>query len=338
MPAAERSQHPYAELTPDRVLDALANRRPPRRRTAAGARQLRESRLPDRHRGRRRCRREVLPAGALVGCRDRAKSRTSSPSLPRARFRSSRRSRFAGPHAARVGHLSLRGLSEMRRSRPGARPQGNARMDGPLPRPHPRGRRAEAVLAPAGARRPHVRHRATRLAARPRFHSARPASKRGGAIATQALDGVQRCYDRAGDVRSLRLHGDCHAGNVLWIEHGDHARSAFRRFRRRAHGPGGAGPVDAALGRSRGHDAPARVTCSPDTTISSRSIRASSTSSRRCARCACSTTRRGSAQRWDDPAFPAAFPWFNTQRYWQDRILELREQVALMDEPQLGST
>ena len=37
------------------------------------------------------------------------------------------------------------------------------------------------------------------------------------------------------------------------------------------------------------------------------------------------------AQRWDDPAFPAAFPWFNTQRYWQDRILELREQTALMD-------
>ena len=41
------------------------------------------------------------------------------------------------------------------------------------------------------------------------------------------------------------------------------------------------------------------------------------------------------ARRWDDPAFPAAFPWFNTQRYWQDRILELREQIALMDEPPL---
>jgi Ser/Thr protein kinase RdoA (MazF antagonist) len=38
------------------------------------------------------------------------------------------------------------------------------------------------------------------------------------------------------------------------------------------------------------------------------------------------------ARRWQDPAFPAAFPWFNTPRYWQDRILELREQVALMDE------
>ena len=43
------------------------------------------------------------------------------------------------------------------------------------------------------------------------------------------------------------------------------------------------------------------------------------------------------ARRWDDPAFPAAFPWFNTQRYWQDRILELREQIALMDEPPLWS-
>src|SRR5438552_213421 len=41
------------------------------------------------------------------------------------------------------------------------------------------------------------------------------------------------------------------------------------------------------------------------------------------------------ARRWDDPAFPAAFPWFNTQRYWQDRILELREQIAAMDEPPL---
>src|SRR5712672_1073013 len=38
------------------------------------------------------------------------------------------------------------------------------------------------------------------------------------------------------------------------------------------------------------------------------------------------------ARRWGDPAFPAAFPWFNTQRYWQDRVLELKEQIALMQE------
>ena len=38
------------------------------------------------------------------------------------------------------------------------------------------------------------------------------------------------------------------------------------------------------------------------------------------------------ARRWGDPAFPAAFPWFATRRYWEERILELREQVAAMQE------
>lgn len=41
------------------------------------------------------------------------------------------------------------------------------------------------------------------------------------------------------------------------------------------------------------------------------------------------------ARRWNDPAFPQAFPWFNTGRYWDDHILALREQAALMDEPPL---
>jgi Ser/Thr protein kinase RdoA (MazF antagonist) len=41
------------------------------------------------------------------------------------------------------------------------------------------------------------------------------------------------------------------------------------------------------------------------------------------------------ARRWSDPAFPANFPFFNTQRYWQDQILSLREQAALLEEPPL---
>jgi Ser/Thr protein kinase RdoA (MazF antagonist) len=41
------------------------------------------------------------------------------------------------------------------------------------------------------------------------------------------------------------------------------------------------------------------------------------------------------AQRWQDPAFPIAFPFFNTQRYWEEHILSLREQVSLMEEPPL---
>ncbi|MDA1073682.1 MAG: serine/threonine protein kinase [Proteobacteria bacterium] len=41
------------------------------------------------------------------------------------------------------------------------------------------------------------------------------------------------------------------------------------------------------------------------------------------------------ARRWVDPAFPLAFPWFNTQKYWAEHILNLREQQAALDEPPL---
>lgn len=41
------------------------------------------------------------------------------------------------------------------------------------------------------------------------------------------------------------------------------------------------------------------------------------------------------ARRWEDPAFPHNFPWFNTERYWSEHILELREQLAAHQEPPL---
>lgn len=44
------------------------------------------------------------------------------------------------------------------------------------------------------------------------------------------------------------------------------------------------------------------------------------------------------ARRWHDPAFPMAFPWFNTERYWSEHILELREQMAALDAPPLTLT
>jgi len=37
------------------------------------------------------------------------------------------------------------------------------------------------------------------------------------------------------------------------------------------------------------------------------------------------------AQRWDDPAFPAAFSWFGTDNYWSQQIAQLREQIEAMD-------
>ncbi len=41
------------------------------------------------------------------------------------------------------------------------------------------------------------------------------------------------------------------------------------------------------------------------------------------------------ARRWEDPAFPRAFTWFNTERYWAEHILELREQLAALQEEPL---
>ena len=42
------------------------------------------------------------------------------------------------------------------------------------------------------------------------------------------------------------------------------------------------------------------------------------------------------AERWDDPAFPRNFPWFNTRRYWEEQVLALKQQAAALDEPPLS--
>ena len=41
-------------------------------------------------------------------------------------------------------------------------------------------------------------------------------------VAEQALDAARLCFERAGRVGTIRLHGDCHAGNVLWTPDGPH--------------------------------------------------------------------------------------------------------------------
>ncbi len=40
-------------------------------------------------------------------------------------------------------------------------------------------------------------------------------------------------------------------------------------------------------------------------------------------------------RRWGDPTFPRHFSWFNTTRYWGEHILEIREQIAALNEPPL---
>jgi Ser/Thr protein kinase RdoA (MazF antagonist) len=150
-----------------------------------------------------------------------------------------------------------------------------------------------------------------------------------GAV-NQALDAVHHCFARAGKVRLLRLHGDCHPGNVLWTDEGPH----FVDFDDSRMGPavqdlwmllsGERGDMaqqlsDILAGYEDFADFDERELHLIEALRTLRLIHYAA----------------WLAQRWDDPAFPKAFPWFNTQRYWQDRILELREQIALMDEPPL---
>jgi Ser/Thr protein kinase RdoA (MazF antagonist) len=152
-------------------------------------------------------------------------------------------------------------------------------------------------------------------------------------VVTQALDGVRHCFDRAGSIPNIRLHGDCHCGNVLWTDEGPH----FVDFDDSRMGPAvqdlwmllsgeRADMVrqfaDLLAGYEDFFEFNPRELHLIEALRTLRLIHYSA----------------WLARRWDDPAFPKAFPWFNTQRYWQDRILELREQIALMDEPPLWST
>lgn len=149
-------------------------------------------------------------------------------------------------------------------------------------------------------------------------------------VVVQALEGVRRCYDRAGDVRLLRLHGDCHVGNVLWTDAGPH----FVDF-----DDSRMGPAIQDLWMLLSGERADMVRQLSDLLAGYEDF--FSFDERELHLIEALRTLRlihysaWLARRWDDPAFPAAFPWFNTQRYWQDRILELREQIALMDEPPL---
>ncbi|HYD96816.1 MAG TPA: serine/threonine protein kinase [Noviherbaspirillum sp.] len=149
-------------------------------------------------------------------------------------------------------------------------------------------------------------------------------------VVQQALDGVRRCYERAGDVALLRLHGDCHCGNVLWTDSGPH----FVDF-----DDSRTGPAIQDLWMLLSGERADMVRQLSDLLAGYEDFCAFDARELHLIE-ALRTLRlihysAWLARRWDDPAFPAAFPWFNTQRYWQDRILELREQIALMDEPPL---
>ncbi len=159
-------------------------------------------------------------------------------------------------------------------------------------------------------------------------------------VVDQALDGVRHCFDRAGKSALLRLHGDCHAGNVLWVEgegrNGD-SGPFFVDFDDSRMGPA-IQDLWMLLSGERAEQVRqlAEVLAGYEDFFEFEPRELHLVEALRTLRLI--HYAGWLARRWDDPAFPAAFPWFNTPRYWQDRILELREQIALMQEPPLWSS
>lgn len=154
------------------------------------------------------------------------------------------------------------------------------------------------------------------------------------AVVNKALENVAYSFERAGNIQQIRLHGDCHQGNVLWTETKEQRGPHFVDFDDSRMGPA-IQDLWMLLSGERG-----------DKTRQLSDVLAGyedfcEFNSRELHLIEALRTLRlihysaWLARRWDDPAFPRAFPWFNTQHYWQDRILELREQVALMEEPVL---
>lgn len=150
-------------------------------------------------------------------------------------------------------------------------------------------------------------------------------------VLKQAEAGFERAGSLEGKIASIRLHGDCHPSNVLWTDEGPH----FVDFDDARMGPaiqdiwmllsGSRRQMTEQLdeilsGYSEFTEFNARELHLIEPLRSLRMIHYSA----------------WLARRWDDPTFPMHFPWFAEPRYWEEQILSLREQLAVMHEPPLS--
>ena len=149
-------------------------------------------------------------------------------------------------------------------------------------------------------------------------------------VSDEVLDGVEHAFDRAGHVGIIRLHGDFHPGNVLvagdqfHIVDLDDARSGpavqdlwmFLSGDREEQTPQLAALLS---GYQEFRRFDARELHLVEALRSLRILHYAAWLGRR----------------WDDPAFQKAFPWFASRRYWDEHVLALREQLALLQEPPL---
>ncbi|HSW93040.1 MAG TPA: serine/threonine protein kinase [Gammaproteobacteria bacterium] len=143
----------------------------------------------------------------------------------------------------------------------------------------------------------------------------------GEAIET-ALNRIKIIFQQTGEIKQIRLHGDCHAGNVLWRDSGPHIVDLDDCMM----GPaiqdlwmllsGNEMQMQAQLerilwGYCEFHDFNYRELHLIEALRTLRMLHYSA----------------WLAKRWEDPAFPLNFPWFNTAHYWQEQLNNLNEQI-----------
>jgi Ser/Thr protein kinase RdoA (MazF antagonist) len=149
-----------------------------------------------------------------------------------------------------------------------------------------------------------------------------------GAVATHLLEAVETAFERTGPVATLRLHGDCHPGNLLWR----HDTAHFVDLDDALTGPAIqdlwmllSGDAD-ARGRQLGWLLEGYEVFRPFDRAEVALIEPL-----RALRLV--HYHAWIARRWDDPAFPAAFPWFASPRHWEGVITQLQEQLSVLEEP-----
>lgn len=150
-------------------------------------------------------------------------------------------------------------------------------------------------------------------------------------VVDHLLENVAGCYERAGSVAQLRLHGDFHPGNVLATDEALHIVD-FDDTR--------SGPAVQDLWMFLSGDRAEQTPQLAALLEGYEEFRAFDARELHLVE-ALRTLRimhyaAWIARRWEDPAFQQAFPWFDTPRYWDEHLLTLREQAAIMQEPPLA--
>jgi Ser/Thr protein kinase RdoA (MazF antagonist) len=151
-------------------------------------------------------------------------------------------------------------------------------------------------------------------------------------VSEQALGRVRQAFDAFGPLPGVRIHGDCHAGNILWRVNGplfvdlDDCMSGPRIQDLWMFLAGDAANQQAAWAAlMEGYELFGEFDYAELTLVEGlRTLRMLHHAA-------------WIAQRWHDPAFPRAFPWFADARFWERHIADLFEQLAAMDDPPILS-